>query len=201
MFKRITIKPLLLVCGDVGFVRVLPFRLYNPGVHVRKNGSSPICHHFYSVSRFCQFFLLSSSSARLKQTKNTASLALACSGTPTHSVCVWTRSADWYIFFFVRDPLSICLWRGFTQGQIWKTEFLSCVVYCSEAGSERAEPKPAKTHREEKENVYDHFQAMKDLLVFTNPEVIRAVSGFLLFGFFSSTSSAIFLIFRRLLRH
>lgn len=224
MFKRITIKPLLLVCGDVGFVRVLPFRLYNPGVHVRKNGSSPICHHFYSVSRFCQFFLLSSSSARLKQTKNTASLALACSGTPTHSVCVWTRSADWYIFFFVRDPLSICLWRGFTRGQIWETEllkenteFLSCVVYCSEAGSERAEPKPAKPHREEKENAYDHFQAMKDLLVFTNPEVIRAVSGasnkeysrllldhqkhFLLFGFFSSTSSAIFLIFCRLLRH
>lgn len=156
--------------------------------------------------------------------KNTASLALACSGTPTHSVCVWTRSADWYIFFFVRDPLSICLWRGFTRGQIWETEllkenteFLSCVVYCSDAGSERAEPKPAKTHRVEKENVYDNFQAMKDLLVFTNPEVIRAVSGasnkeysrllldhqkhFLLFGFFSSTSSAIFLIFRRLLRH
>lgn len=46
------------------------------------------------------FFFLSPSSERLKQAKNTASLALACSGTPTHPVCVWTRSADWYIFFF-----------------------------------------------------------------------------------------------------
>ena len=166
-----------LVCGDVGLVRVLPVRLYNPGVHVRKNGSSPICHDFYSVSRFSQFCFLSPSSARLKQTKNTASLALACSWTPTHRVCVWTRSADWYIFFFFRDPLSICLWRGFTRGQIWETEplkettgFLSCV-------------------------------AVKDLLVFTNPEAIRAVSKrnvtdhldhqkhFLLFGFFSSTNS------------